>query len=61
MRGMRKGDEASAGTLPTLAGIVLAAGAGERMGGPKALLLVQGEPLARLMCGGFARPGARRS
>ena len=48
MRGMRKGDEASAGTLPTLAGIVLAAGAGERMGGPKALLLVQGEPLARL-------------
>jgi CTP:molybdopterin cytidylyltransferase MocA len=29
-------------------GIVLAAGAGERMGGPKALLLVDGEPLARV-------------
>jgi len=29
-------------------GIVLAAGAGERMGGPKALLLVEGEPLARV-------------
>jgi molybdenum cofactor cytidylyltransferase len=31
-----------------LGGIVLAAGAGERMGGPKALLVVEGEPLARL-------------
>ena len=30
-----------------LSGIVLAAGAGERMGGPKALLLIDGEPLAR--------------
>jgi molybdenum cofactor cytidylyltransferase len=48
MRRMRKGEDASGGTPPTLAGIVLAAGAGERMGGPKALLLVEGEPLARL-------------
>lgn len=31
-----------------LRGIILAAGAGERMGGPKAMLLVQGEPLARI-------------
>ena len=32
----------------TLSGIVLAAGAGERMGGPKAVLVVEGEPLAGL-------------
>jgi CTP:molybdopterin cytidylyltransferase MocA len=31
-----------------LGGIVLAAGAGVRMGGPKALLLAGGEPLARI-------------
>ncbi len=31
-----------------LSAIVLAAGAGTRMGGPKALLLIEGEPLARV-------------
>jgi molybdenum cofactor cytidylyltransferase len=31
---------------PRLSGVVLAAGAGVRMGGPKALLLLEGEPLA---------------
>jgi molybdenum cofactor cytidylyltransferase len=31
-----------------LSAIVLAAGAGTRMGGPKALLVIDGEPLARL-------------
>jgi molybdenum cofactor cytidylyltransferase len=33
--------------MAPLCGLVLAAGAGERMGGPKALLAVDGEPLAR--------------
>ena len=31
-----------------LSAIVLAAGAGQRMGGPKAILVVSGEPLARV-------------
>ena len=34
--------------LKSVRGVVLAAGAGERMGGPKALLVVEGEPLALL-------------
>ncbi len=42
---VRSSDEAGEGTR--VRGIVLAAGAGERMGGPKAILLVGGEPLAR--------------
>jgi len=33
--------------LPTVAGLLLAAGQGSRMGGPKALLEVAGEPLVR--------------
>jgi CTP:molybdopterin cytidylyltransferase MocA len=40
-----------------LSGIVLAAGAGERMGGPKALLVIEGEPLARVHTQRLAEAG----
>jgi molybdenum cofactor cytidylyltransferase len=43
-----------------LGGIVLAAGAGERMGGPKALLAVEGEPLARLHVRRLREAGCER-
>ncbi|HEY5335252.1 MAG TPA: NTP transferase domain-containing protein, partial [Mycobacteriales bacterium] len=33
------------GTSPTVAGLLLAAGSGSRMGGPKALLSWRGRPL----------------
>jgi molybdenum cofactor cytidylyltransferase len=43
-----------------LSGVVLAAGAGERMGGPKALLVIGGEPLARAHAERFRASGCGR-
>jgi CTP:molybdopterin cytidylyltransferase MocA len=43
-----------------LSGIVLAAGAGVRMGGPKALLMVDGEPLASVHARRLREAGCRR-
>ncbi|NBH10740.1 nucleotidyltransferase family protein [Amycolatopsis sp. SID8362] len=40
-------DHAATGTAPQVAGLLLAAGAGRRFGGPKALAELDGEPLVR--------------